>query len=371
MRQMRRHASHERERPGSGILSGVEGGRRALGGVAPFGVDRQAAWSNNVRKRFGWLIGGAAGAVAGVALYAHRVARARVSLDRFTVPIDKPGVPQEGIAILHLSDFHFRAVDPVQETRLARLRTLLAGEQYDIVAVTGDLIHNRAGLPRALVFLAELHPSLGVFSVPGNRDYWESSLRAVFGTPDERRGLSMSGQLRLALRGLRRMLRMFAGNERATLKLRSNDVPAMHEAFRSQGIEPLVNKAVNIVRPGCDLWLAGVDDLTQGRPDLAAALASVPQDASVVLLAHNPDVWLDERTRRVDLILSGHTHGGQLRFPLLGAWYRQGTHLSRRKAAGWFEDDGRRMYVSRGLGESFPFRLGAQPQAALIRLVRA
>ena len=55
----------------------------------------------------------------------------------------------------------------------------------------------------------------------------------------------------------------------------------------------------------------------------------------------------------------------------MGSWYRQGTHLSREKAAGWFEDGETRMYVTRGLGESFPFRFGAPPQAALIRLVRA
>ena len=207
--------------------------------------------------------------------------------------------------------------------------------------------------------------------MPGNRDYWESSFKAVFATPDERRGLSTGGQLRLTLRKMRRTMRMFAENERAALRFRSNDALAMHEALRAQGIQPLVNTAVNISGDGCHLWLAGVDDLTQGEPDLGSALAPVPQGAALVLLAHNPDTWLDERTRRADLILAGHTHGGQLRFPLLGAWYRQGTHLSKIQPAGWFEGDGRRMFVSRGLGESFPFRLGAPPQAALIRLVRA
>jgi predicted MPP superfamily phosphohydrolase len=69
------------------------------------------------------------------------------------------------------------------------------------------------------------------------------------------------------------------------------------------------------------------------------------------------------------LILSGHTHGGQLRLPFIGAWYRQGTHLPRAKAAGWFKDAESAMYVTRGLGESFPFRFRAPPQAALITLV--
>lgn len=324
-----------------------------------------------MRKWFRWFIGTAIGAGAGLAFYAHRVERARVTLDRFAVPIDKPGIPEAGLTILHLSDFHFRAADPVQEARLARLRALLAGEHYDLVAFTGDLIHNQAGASRALAFLAELQAPLGAFSVPGNRDYWESSFKAVLPTSEERRNLSKGAQMHLTARKVRRMLRMFAANQRAALRFRTNDVPAVHEALRAQGIEPLVNRAVNIAGNGSNLWLAGVDDLTQGRPDLASALAPVPQGAPLVLLAHNPDIWLDDDAGRADLILSGHTHGGQLRLPLLGAWYRQGTHLSRRQAAGWFEGDGRRMFVSRGLGESFPFRMGAPPQAALIRLLRA
>ena len=97
----------------------------------------------------------------------------------------------------------------------------------------------------------------------------------------------------------------------------------------------------------------------------------------LVLLAHNPDVWLRQKAegeasaRRADLVLAGHTHGGQINLPLVGAWYRQGTLVNRRQAAGWFADGASRMFVSRGLGESFPFRFRAPPQAALIRLVAA
>jgi predicted MPP superfamily phosphohydrolase len=295
--------------------------------------------------------------------------------------VDKPGLPSAGITILQLSDFHFRADDPVQEARLARLRTLLAGEHYDILALTGDLIHNEAGLPHALAFLAELRPTIAAFSVPGNRDYWESSFKAVLGTPEERVGRSLPGKARLVVGRSRRMLRMFAGNERAALRLHRNDVDGMHRALQAQGIEPLVNRSVNLRSGEYDLWFAGVDDLTQGRPDLRAALAHVPERAVLVLLAHNPDVWLaraldgQEETgpaaRSADLVLSGHTHGGQLKLPLVGAWYRQGTRVGRHKPAGWFEDGASHLFVSRGLGESFPFRFGAPPEAALIRLIPA
>lgn len=317
------------------------------------------------------LLGAAATltAAGGVAFYANRVERTRVQLDRFTLRVDKPGLPPQGLTILHLSDFHFRAGDSVQERRLERLRRLLLGRPYDILALTGDLIHDEAGLPAALAFLGELHPRLGAFTVPGNRDYWKSSFLAVLGTPEERAGLSPLDKLRLALAKMVDTLRVFLRNERARLRVHANDVPAMNRALAASGVQPLVNRSVHVEGEGVDVWLAGVDDLTQGRPDLDAALAGIPLDRPLVLLAHNPDAWLDPRAGTADLVLSGHTHGGQVRAPGLGALYRQGTHLPQDRPAGWFERGGSALFVSRGLGESFPFRLGARPQAALIRLV--
>jgi hypothetical protein len=314
---------------------------------------------------------GAIGLAAGAALaflYGRFYARTRIELARFTIEMTRPGLPAEGLIILHLSDLHCRARERVQALKLARLRRLLAGESYDLVLFTGDLIHDTAGLPAALAFLAELRPRLGFFSVPGNRDYWESGFTALLGTAAERAERPLAAQLREGVSRLRRMLRQVRRNERFTLGVRPNDVAAMHAALAAQGIQPLVNRAVQVAGPDVDLWLAGVDDLTRGAPDLAAALAGVPAEALLVLLAHNPDAWLTPGAERADLVLSGHTHGGQIRLPLVGALYRQGTRIPRRQAAGWFARGRTRMFVSRGLGESFPFRLGAAPQAALIHL---
>jgi hypothetical protein len=102
---------------------------------------------------------------------------------------------------------------------------------------------------------------------------------------------------------------------------------------------------------------------------MAAALAGVPDGALLLLLAHNPDVWLDPLVERAGLVLSGHTHGGQVRLPGVGAAHTQGTHLSRRRPAGWFQRGRTLMFVSRGLGESIPLRFGVRPQIALIRWV--
>ena len=87
------------------------------------------------------------------ALYAWYGERTRVQLDRFTVSIDKPGLPADGLTILHISDLHFRAIDRMQAAKLARLRQLLAGERYDLVALTGDLIHDGPGFAAALSYI--------------------------------------------------------------------------------------------------------------------------------------------------------------------------------------------------------------------------
>jgi predicted MPP superfamily phosphohydrolase len=338
-----------------------------------------------------WIGGAALGAAlvgAGVAWYTSQAERTDVQLDRFTVEIDRPGLPPEGVTILHLSDFHFRAGGRVQARKIARVRQLLAGERYDIVALTGDLVHDAAGFPAALALIESLRPRLGAFSCPGNHDYAEYSVWGVFGhtlqegdlTAEARRPQSGEASLLAALRvsmgdlsdlvrKLTAFVRKVLRNELVRLPVAFNDVPAMHAALAARGVQPLVNRAVQVQADNLDLWIAGVDDLTEGGPDLAAALADVPDDAPLILLAHNPDIWLDRRIGAADLVLSGHTHGGQVRLPLLGVAHTQGTHLTRQRPAGWFERAGTRMFVSRGVGESIPLRFGVRPQVALIRLV--
>jgi len=136
-------------------------------------------------SRPGLAVGGAAlGCAAlglGAALYALFVERTLVQLDRYTVPAPGSGLPPGGITILHLSDFHFRAGGRIQARKIAQARRLIAGLRYDLVALTGDLIHDAAGLPRALELIGSLTPSLGAFACPGNHDYCEYSVWGVFG----------------------------------------------------------------------------------------------------------------------------------------------------------------------------------------------
>ena len=134
-----------------------------------------------------WLLAAGLGLGTLGFLYARFFEPQRVSLDRYVVPVGWPGLPPEGVTILHLSDLHWRAGGAVQAAKLARIRRLLAGETYDLLVLTGDLIHDDAGLPAALAFITTLHPRLAAFSCPGNRDYWQSGFRSA-ARPGRRRG---------------------------------------------------------------------------------------------------------------------------------------------------------------------------------------
>jgi predicted MPP superfamily phosphohydrolase len=137
----------------------------------------------------------------------------------------------------------------------------------------------------------------------------------------------------------------------------------------SYGVEVLNNRALPLPgRP--DLWVAGVDDLVEGTPRLAQALAGVPDDASVILLTHNPDLAFEPEAARAELIFSGHTHGGQIVLPAIGAIHTQGTRLPRDHPAGYFRQlpGGGQLIVSRGMGESTPFRFRCPPDMVWVEI---
>ena len=135
--------------------------------------------------------------------------------------------------------------------------------------------------------------------------------------------------------------------------------------LEEHGVEVLTNRGRRLERNGESLWLAGVDDLTHGEPDLAAALAGARDHEPIVLLSHHPDMFVEASWVGVDLTLSGHTHGGQItpfgwtpfRHTRLGYW------------RGHFEDAGAQLYVGRGIGTTgVPLRIQAPPELPILRL---
>ena len=119
------------------------------------------------------------------------------------------------------------------------------------------------------------------------------------------------------------------------------------------------------------LWLVGVDDVHEGKPDIASAFAGVPDNVTAIVLSHNPRL-VERIPDRDVVVLSGHTHGGQIALPILTPEIMVWTHLRCRHVAGWYQEGRARIYVNRGVGVTGkPFRYRCPAEMAIFRLVRA
>lgn len=266
-------------------------------------------------------IGSAVGAAAGLAAYATLVEPFWIQRVHRLIHIGTLPAGLEGLTIGLLSDLH---IEGRGSTRVARKAVeIVAAERPDLIAITGDFAEDAVGLRRVLAALRPLHAPLGVYVVPGNHDH-------AAGIGAWRR-----------------------------------------EVDRSATLRDLTNRYVLLERNGTRLCLGGVDDVYEGRPRLV--LPPPAERDATILLAHSPD--LAERCRRafdaVDLVLSGHTHGGQVRLPFLPAPVNSAEHRE------LYEDGLRRrpwtqVYTSRGLGTSrLPVRLFARPEVTLLTLTAA
>ena len=140
----------------------------------------------------------------------------------------------------------------------------------------------------------------------------------------------------------------------------------MHSS--ANGIRVLENTAARVDTPAGPVWVAGVSDLWTGQPDLSAALSAVKEERQlVILLTHNPDVF-PKVPAPVHLTLAGHTHGGQVRLPLVGAPVVPSAY-GQRYAAGLVVEGGRSLFVTSGVGTSIlPVRFGVPPEVAVLVL---
>ena len=142
------------------------------------------------------------------------------------------------------------------------------------------------------------------------------------------------------------------------------------EWLTSIGIDVLVNRSRCIIRSRSTLRVAGLDDVREGRVEaLAGCDAAV--DIPTIVLSHNPDgIRRLDRRLRVDLVLAGHTHGGQVVLPGLGALVTMARVCGRRSASGWVTNARAPLYVTRGLGEQLPLpmRVNCPPELLVVRL---
>jgi len=268
-------------------------------------------------------------ALAGLAfLQTRRVRHRRIDLFFENLP---PAF--DGFTVLHLSDLHFV---PADRRKAMRLQTLNA-PPADICVITGDLIETDSAIVPCVEALGRLRSRDGTFCVLGNHDYFRYSLRDVL------------------------------RNKAVTDK--RNNAELLVRGLRRNGVRVLLNQSTEIRRNGQSIWVAGVDDPVTRREDVSEALCSIPPGAFTILLSHTPDVLKDLTCSGQNLVLSGHTHGGQVVLPILGPILNHST-LRPGFVSGIMRQKDSLLVVSNGLGVNrfFPFRFRCRPEAHTLRL---
>ncbi len=224
----------------------------------------------------------------------------------------------EGFRITQLTDIHHSRILGIDEIR--RMVSLAQQTEPDMFVLTGDYTTSyRRFIEPVAEALAPLHAPEGVWAVLGNHDHY-------------------------------------------------TDPELTTRALRRRGIEVMDNFHSTIQRGPDSLQLSGIDDWTWNAVDWTRAFAGLKPGTPTVLLSHQPSVLDLPQTQSVSLILSGHTHGGQLRLPLVGAPARFATtHLKYDR--GLFSRGETQLYVSSGTGViGLPLRLGVRPEIAVLKL---
>jgi predicted MPP superfamily phosphohydrolase len=280
-----------------------------------------------------WAAVVALGLVAVATLY-YGFAVEPFRLGRTDVDVRVPDLPPEldGYTIAVLSDMHCGRGLATPPSLVARAVEIAQRAEPDLVALVGDYSVSTGLTPRLNARwyargMRDLEPMIralrapdGVVGVLGNHDHMYDA-----------------GAVRAWLDGL--------------------------------GVRTLVNDSVVVRRGEATLVVGGVDDYKEGHVDPAAGCAGRPPDAPTVVLAHNPDSVLRMTApRRVDLVLSGHTHGGQVVLPLVGALARHSAVCTRHATSGWVPNDRAPLYVSRGVGGQHPPRVNCPPEVVVVRL---
>ncbi|PZN11353.1 MAG: metallophosphoesterase [Bacillota bacterium] len=234
------------------------------------------------------------------------------------LPEGSPVRGRGSVRIAHLTDLHA----PVYRIDESRILSSLSAWEPHLIAFTGDLAEG-GGLPydAGLRLLARLAARWPVYFVPGNHDHlagWQT----------------------------------------------------MEQRLREAGVRVLVNEGECATVGGLPLFIAGVDDPHTGRDRLDEALAGAPSAAAILLLAHAPSQRLRRLAveRRIPLVLVGHTHGGQVRLPAVGALWVPGQGWFPHYDRGWFRLGDGYLFVNSGLGTPKPWiRWLCPPEVVLIQ----
>lgn len=276
-----------------------------------------------LKNGFGLLLG-TVGASAGGLYYAKNIEPRRLSI--LTHDIIHPTIPDEfvGLKMIQFSDTHLGFQYNLEQ--LGKLITIIQAHQPDILFFTGDLLdepNKYTNTNEVISLLKKLEAPFGKFAVYGNHDH---------------------------------------GGYGSTIYKN-----VMIEA----GFTLLCNEAVEINNENnSSIYIIGIDDAMLGKPDIAASVKDVPAHSYKILLSHAPDLADKAVTYGIQLQLSGHSHGGQIKLPLVGDLVK--APFAENYTEGFYEIEGNSpltLYVNRGLGTTrLPFRFLTTPELTIFTL---
>ena len=227
----------------------------------------------------------------------------------------------DGLRIVQVSDLHDAIFGDKQEKLITKVRAT----NPDVIFITGDIVDS-------------------------NRYNLEQSLQAV-------RGLVELADVYYVL-----------GNH----EVATNKVSEIYETLSSLGVHVMANESTVLERNGERLAIVGIEDPLMGKTTeemLEMATAEVPQDMLKLLLAHRPEMFDAYVKSNIDIVFSGHAHGGQIRIPGIGGLFAPGQGLLPKYTAGIYDESSTKMVVSRGLGNSsVPYRIFNLPEIVVVKL---
>jgi len=288
----------------------------------------------------GLIAAGTLAVTAAIGGYATRWEPYRPVLRRARIPVPRDW---PAIDVLHVSDLHVVRED---DRLCAAQRRLLRGLSPDLLCLTGDGCERASDVPRLIEILEAVRPRLGAFAILGNHEY--NAMRCAGGW---RRAVLQS------LAPLRARARSAGPLEAEEIALR----------LERAGLTVLRNTGRRLVVDGRSLWVAGCDSAWAGRDDVATAMAGRREGEPCLGLIHEPSLAFEGVAHGMDLVLAGHTHGGQVRLPGLGALITNSDDDRLKSVRGFQPISDALLHITTGLGQATALRFGCRPEAVWLR----
>ena len=258
-----------------------------------------------------------------VFLYSAFIEPYRVGIKTVSINLNGRDGRLDDIKIIHITDLHIKKFGYLERILIDNINQLMP----DLLFVTGDFIKNNNGIEPCAEFFKRIKPKYGIYGVLGNNDYKQFFIISI-------------------------------------------DTDKLKKSLSDVGVKLLFNESYTVNIDGVHINILGIEDSMYGKPDISNIINKDTNGYTNILLSHSPSVIKYLNGYKPDLILTGHTHGGQVRLPFIEyLWTPLPLNSPRKYSRGLFEVNKTKMYVNQGIGTNlFPMRFLCPPEISIIKL---